>query len=59
MSGNIIRICSISWLGLVLVIGNKCVQDIASVKRILGFSGGSVIKNPPANAGDTGYIPGP
>ena len=58
MSGNIIRICSISWLGLVLVIGNKCVQDIASVKRILGFSGGSVIKNPPANAGDTGLFPG-
>ena len=23
-----------------------------------GFTGGSVIKNPPANAGDTGSIPG-
>ena len=23
-----------------------------------GFSGGSVVKNPPANAGDTGSIPG-
>ena len=24
----------------------------------LGFSGGSVVKNPPANAGDVGWIPG-
>ena len=24
-----------------------------------GFPGGSVIKNPPANAGDVGLIPGP
>ena len=24
-----------------------------------GFPGGSVVKNPPANAGDTGFIPGP
>ena len=24
-----------------------------------GFPGGSVVKNPPANAGDTGSIPGP
>ena len=24
----------------------------------MGFPGGSVIKNPPANAGDTGLIPG-
>ena len=58
MSGNILRIFCISWLGFVLVIGNKCVQDIASVKRALGFSGASVIKNPPANARDTGLFPG-
>jgi len=25
----------------------------------LGFPGGPVVKNPPANAGDTGSIPGP
>ena len=24
----------------------------------VGFSGGSVVKNPPANAGDTGLVPG-
>ena len=27
--------------------------------RILDFPGGSVVKNPPANAGDMGSIPGP
>ena len=26
---------------------------------ILGFPGGAVVKNPPANAGDTGSSPGP
>ena len=31
-----------------------------SIKRNnQGFPGGSVVKNPPANAGDTGSIPGP
>jgi len=25
--------------------------------RVFGFPGGSVVKNPPANAGDTGSIP--
>ena len=24
-----------------------------------GFPGGAVVKNPPANAGDTGWSPGP
>ena len=24
----------------------------------MGFPGGSVVKNPPANAGDMGFIPG-
>ena len=26
--------------------------------RIRGFPGGSVVRNPPANTGDTGSIPG-
>ena len=26
---------------------------------LLGFPGGAVVKNPPANAGDTGSSPGP
>ena len=25
----------------------------------MGFTGGTVVKNPPANAGDTGSSPGP
>ena len=30
---------------------------LCPVKKSLGFPGGSVVKNPPANAGDTGSIP--
>ena len=29
-----------------------------AVSHIMGFPGGSVVKNPPANAGDGGSIPG-
>ena len=33
---------------------------LSSVKKPdRGFPGGSVVKNPPANAGDTGSSPGP
>ena len=28
-------------------------------KRVQGFPGGAVVKNPPANAGDRGSSPGP
>ena len=34
-----------------------CVNCV-SVKLLLGFLGGSVVKNLPANAGDLGSIPG-
>ena len=27
--------------------------------KLLGFPGGAVVKNPPANVGDTGSSPGP
>ena len=30
-----------------------------SEKTCWGFPGGAVVKNPPANAGDTGSSPGP
>ena len=30
-----------------------------SIFKVEGFPGGSVVKNPPANAGDTGSSPGP
>ena len=29
------------------------------IKESKDFPGGTVVKNPPANAGDTGSIPGP
>ena len=29
------------------------------IKKSTGFPGGAVVKNPPANAGDTGSSPGP
>ena len=32
----------------------RCKEDLEG-----GFPGGSEVKNPPANAGDTGSIPGP
>ena len=33
---------------------------VAVIKNtVLGFPGGAVVKNPPANAGDTGSSPGP
>ena len=31
----------------------------AHCKVVLGFPGGSVVKNPPADAGDVGSVPGP
>ena len=35
----------------------KCVKRSKLLVR--GFPGGAVVKNPPANAGDTGSSPGP
>ena len=34
-------------------------QQISLKKKIMGFTSDSVVKNPPANAGDTSSIPGP
>ena len=31
---------------------------ISKIKHRVDFSGGSVVENPPAKAGDTGSIPG-
>ena len=33
-------------------------SDCAKIMHMRGFPGGSAVKNPPANAGDTGSIPG-
>ena len=38
----------------------KKIKDCKRIKRnIRDFPGGTVVKNPPANAGDTGSSPGP
>ena len=33
-------------------------MNLISGKNMKGFPGGAEVKNPPANAGDTGSIPG-
>ena len=42
-------------------LGNSIVtMETALIKNtVKGFPGGTVVKNPPANAGDTGSSPGP
>ena len=37
----------------------KKVLNFTRKSQIQGFPGGAVVKNPPANAGDTGSSPGP
>ena len=37
---------------------NTGIRNSMVVQWFKGFPGGSVVKNPPANAGDTGSIPG-
>ena len=36
-------------------------RDLGKLLKLMnqGFPGGAVVKNPPANAGDMGSIPGP
>ena len=50
---------SLEWLKVVRrTTGLK--WNVQKIKRnIGGFPGGAVVKNPPANAGDTGSSPGP
>ena len=43
----------------VVLITKKIPKTKTLKKRFLGFSGSPVVKNPPANAGDAGLIPGP
>ena len=37
----------------------KSPQNLMIRKSVVGFPGGTVVKNLPANAGDTGSSPGP
>ena len=50
---------SIRWIsGLFFCEEGQWSVGVAYDQNKLGFPGGSVIKNPPANAGDAGLIPG-
>ena len=49
--------CPLSHQGVVLIT-KKIPKTKTLNKRFLGFSGSPVVKNPPANAGDMGPIPG-
>ena len=37
--------------------GNKSVPELDTGDDFMGFSGGSAVKNPPVNAGDTDLVP--
>ena len=50
------RQCTIRSIRLVYLLGHF--QFLYSCGFYMSFPGGSVMKNPPANAGDTGSIPG-
>ena len=39
--------------------GNRKYDSNFYIKKSKDFPGGAVVKNPPANAGDTGSSPGP
>ena len=47
------KLKSENWLG-----GREKVESSLKGKEILGFPGGSVVKDPPTNTGDMGSIPG-
>ena len=55
---NILEVQARSWQQI--IIQRKILIQNAEVKKPWqGFCGGAVVKNPPANAGDTGSSPGP
>ena len=41
-----------------ILLGTRRIKKLI-IKTWKDFPGGTVVKNPPANAGDTGSIPGP
>ena len=48
-----------AWFMLQFTLGDICSLDLDKcIKTRMGFPGGSLVKNPPANAGDAGLIPG-
>ena len=49
----------ISWIILCGIKLKNIFKFKTKVCQLRGFPGGAVVKNPPANAGDTGSSPGP
>ena len=47
-----------SWVGAIWAFSSSSSQENGDHTVRRGFPGGSVLKNQPANAGDTGSIPG-
>ena len=57
-------LCLLKWQAALLVhvsnfliLWSSLYMDLLKVMGLLGFLGGSVVKNPPANAGDMSLIP--
>ena len=42
-----------------MTVGGRNWRDMSTTQEMPGFSGGSVVKNLPANAGDVSLIPDP
>ena len=58
----ILILIQIGGLGIITIFNlmfEKESRQVLNSIKIEGFPGGSVVKNPPANAGDMGSIPGP
>ena len=52
----VILLCRVRPLRMSLINSKNITKGLSFTKR--GFLGGSVVKNPPANVGDMGLIPG-
>ena len=50
----------VSIVGTIIILKERqIINGNNNRKNLLGFSGGTVVKNPPANAGNTDSNPGP
>ena len=50
----------VSIVGTIIILKERqIINGNNNQKNLLGFSGGTVVKNPPANAGNTDSNPGP
>ena len=50
---------SLTWVFLDPIFQSINLTSLTVIENTRGFPGGTVVKNPPANAGDTGSSPGP